>query len=226
MQPNYNVMNRIKSFFFISMLICPLVTFGQTATEAFRYSQSSPLGTARNLGVGNSMFAIGPDFSAIGLNPSGLGGYGKSEFLFSGGISLHSNSAAFINDQFSSTKDTYSKISLPNIGFIIHSRPRSGLWNSSNWAIGINRVADYNRDLKYEGHTQGSITDAWRENATGIDPDDLNGFEEGLAYEAGAIYDFEDDNIYESDYRLNDQYALFKQETTSIEGGKSELFIA
>jgi len=204
----------------------PLIGFSQTATEAFRYSLSDPAGTARNLGVGNSMFAIGPDFSAIGLNPSGLGGYGKGEFLITTSLSLNNFSAAFSSDINNKSTGAYSKFSLPNVGFIVHNRPRGSNWISSNWAVGLNWVADYNRELKFGGNTLGSITDSWREHATGVFPDELNGFEEGLAYTSGAIYDFEEDNIYETDYNLNSQYALFKQESSIIEGGKSELFLA
>lgn len=208
------------------LILLPSVIFGQTATEAFRLSQSDPFGTARNLGAGNSMFAIGPDFSAIGLNPSGLAGYRKSEFLFTTNFTASNYIASFAADRSDESSDNYSKVSLPNIGFIIHNQPRNSRWNTSNWAIGLNKVADYNRELAYAGNTLGSITDAWSENANGNDPDDLNGFEEGLAYTSGAIYDFEDDNIYETDYSLNDQYALFKKESAFIEGGKSELFLA
>lgn len=213
---------------YIIGLICflPGLIQGQTATEAFRFSLSDPLGTARNLGVGNSMFAIGPDFSAIASNPSGLGGYMKSEFLITGGLGINHFNSAFASDRNSERTGNYSQASLPNVGFIIYNNPNSGLWNSSNWAIGLNRVADYNRELQFAGNTLGTITDKWRENATGISPDDLNGFEEGLAYTSGAIYDFEEDNIYESDYGTNNQYALFKKENSFIEGGKSEIFIA
>ena len=59
-----------------------------------------------------------------------------------------------------------------------------------------------------------------------MDPSLIPGFEEGLAYSSGAIYDFEEDHIYETDYILSDQYALNKEESTFSEGGKSELFIA
>ncbi len=198
---------------------------GQTATEAFQLSQSDPVGTARNLGTGNSMFAIGPDFSAIGLNPSGLGGYRKSEFLFSSSLSFTGYSTG-LDDSGSMKQDGFSKFNLPNVGFVIYNQPRGSSWTSSNWAIGLNRVADYNRELSFSGNSQGSITDRWRELAEGLDPDDLNGFEEGLAFETGAIYDFEGDNIYETDYSINDQYALLKKESSFTEGGKSELFLA
>lgn len=207
------------------MLMIPFVPEAQTATEAFRFSYSDPFGTARNLGTGNSMASIGPDFSAIAVNPSGLAGYGKSEFLVSAGIGLTHVNSSFASDRANETDGTFSSFTLPNIGFIIHATPRSGKWIASNWAVGLNRVADYSRELSYAGNTLGSITDQWRQNANGIDPDDLNGFEEGLAYTSGAIYDFEDDNIYESDYTLNDQYALFKKESSFLSGGKSELYL-
>ncbi len=201
------------------------LAFGQTATEAQRISISTPLGTGRNLGTGNSMFAIGPDFSAIGSNPSGIGGFWKSEFVISGGLSFQRNDAALVADRNNTIVEPFSYMTMPNIGLVIANRPLNSNWKTSNWAIGINRVAEYRNQIRYAGRTVGSITDAWRENATGTVPANLNGFEEGLAYEAGAIYDFEGDNIYESDYRLNPQYALHKEERTTINGGKSEIFL-
>ena len=219
-------MNKIFSSLIVLLLFCPFTTKAQTATEAFLFSQSDPTGTARNLGTGNSMFSIGPEFSVLSSNPSGLGGYGKSEFLFSAGLGLHQSSSAFPSDTFNETSNNYSNFNLPNIGFIIHSNPNEGGWISSNWAVGLNRVAEYNREVDFSGRTVGSITDSWRENAEGLLPEELNGFEEGLAYSTGAIYDFEDDGIYESDYGFTNQFPLFKKESSVRSGGKTELFLA
>ncbi len=219
-------MKRILTYVACVLSMCPYILIGQTATEAYRLSTSDPMGTARNLGVGNSMFAIGPDFSAIASNPAGLGGYGKSEFLITSSFGASNYSSSFTTDRFNTSTGNYNKFMLPNIGFVLQSRPQNSRWNSSNWAIGLNRTADYSRELQYAGSTLGSITDSWKENATGVAPDDLNGFEEGLAYTSGAIYDFENDNIYETDYNLNTLYSLRKEESAIIEGGKSELFLA
>lgn len=218
-------MNKVNILIVLGLSLQSMFLHGQTATEAFRYSASDPTGTARNLGTGNSMFAIGPDFSAIGSNPSGLGGYGKSEFLITTNLSLINFSSAFTSDRFNESNDNYASFTLPNIGFIIHNKPQGSSWISSNWAIGLNRVAEYRKDFAYSGNTLGSITDSWRENATGLDDNQLNGFEEDLAFKTGAIYDLEDDHIYETDYSLNDQFALFKQETLIREGGKTELYL-
>ena len=215
------------------LLLILLFSFGiigfsdaQTATEAYRYSLLDPMGTARNLGTGNSMFAIGPDFSAIASNPSGLGAFVKSEFLITTGLNFNHNDASLAADRSNNSEGDVTKFNLPNVGFVLFNHPVGTKWNSSNWAVGLNKVADYARELNYGGYSLGSMTDSWRENGAGLDTSQLNAFEEGLAFRSGAIYDFEDDNLYETDYSLNDQYALFKQESVITEGGKSELFIA
>ena len=219
-------MNRSISFIIIAVIFTPMILFSQTATEAFRFSHGDPVGTARNLGTGNSMFAIGPDFSVISANPSGLGGYKKSEFLVTAGIGFNDFSTSLSQDSGDVSTGNYSNFTLPNIGFIIHSTPVGTGWSTSNWAIGLNRVSDYNKEIVFAGNTPGSITDSWRENAEGVHPDDLNGFEEGLAYSSGAIFDFEEDETYATDYQDASPYALFKQESTTLAGGKSELVLA
>ncbi|MEP6796003.1 MAG: carboxypeptidase-like regulatory domain-containing protein, partial [Saprospiraceae bacterium] len=99
----------------LSML--PILSKAQTATEAYRLSTSDPTGTARNLGVGNSMFAIGPDFSAIGSNPAGLGGYGKSEFLITSSFGTSIYSSAFPADRFTTSTGNYTIPSVPAGGY-------------------------------------------------------------------------------------------------------------
>jgi hypothetical protein len=170
------------------------------------------------------MFAIGPDISAIGSNPAGIGAYWKSEFTITLGGQFYNYSSAFTADRSSMTEGNYGIFTLPNIGFVLTSRPGRSMV-TSNWSVGYNRMAEYRRELNYTGQTTGSITDAWRENAFGKATTDLNGFEEGLAYTSGAIYDFEEDREYESDYLLSPGYKVSKFEDAYLEGGKSELYV-
>ncbi len=217
-------MNRIYTLTGLFMILICVSGFGQTATEAYRLSISNPLGTGRNMGTGNSMFAIGADLSAIGSNPAGIAAFWKSEFTITSGMQFNQYQSNFRDDFPSMTDGQYDRFTLPNVGFILASTPSNKLV-TSNLAIGYNRVAEYRTDINYSGRTLGSITDSWRENAKGLMPDGLNGFEEGLAYNTGAIYDFEEDRTYESDYQLNPEYRLQKNENSNIKGGKSELFI-
>jgi hypothetical protein len=76
-------------------------------------------------------------------------------------------------------------------GFVVTSQPQNSPWKTANIAIGVNRIAEYAQEIHYNGYSPGSRTDSWQENAFGLDSSQLNGFEEGLAYTSGAIYDFE-----------------------------------
>ena len=217
---------KIKYTLFTLLVLLNVVNLqAQTATEAYRFSISEPLGTGRNLGTGNSMFAIGPDFSAIGSNPAGIGASWKCEFTITGGGIFNYFRSAFPEDGASKTDGQYNFGTLPNVGFVLVNQPRHGQTLTSNFAVGLNRMADYRREISYSGSTLGSVTDSWRENALGKLPEDLNGFEEGLAWNSGAIYDFEEDRTYESDYLLSPEYRLLKIEHSTIEGGKSEFFL-
>lgn len=217
-------MKPLYSLIFFCSYLFVFSLSAQTATEAYRLSISDPIGTARNLGVGNSMFAIGPDISAIGSNPAGIGAFWKSEFTITMGGQTNSYSSFFTDDRSRVTNGNYGIFTLPNIGFVLTSRG-GGSMLTSNWSVGYNRMAEYRRELNYTGATQGSITDAWRENAFGKASTDLNGFEEGLAYTSGAIYDFEEDRIYETDYLLSPGYSVSKHENSYLEGGKSEIYV-
>lgn len=180
-------------------------------------------GTARNLGAGNSMFAIGPDVSALTQNPSGLAGFRKSELSASLGLNALQYSTSLTNGNPTSSAE--SKFALPNVTAVFVSRPSSGSWKTSNFALGVNRIGEYRRRIEFGGRTLGSMTDSWRENAVGKAPDALNGFEEGLAWSSGAIYDFEEDLTYEADYQLRPDAPLYKQEYSFLSGGKSEVFL-
>lgn len=217
-------MKRIYILFSLLVAIGAAEAIAQTASEAYLHSLSDPSGTARNLGSGNSMFAIGPDLSAISSNPAGIGGFWKSEFAVSIGGEFNSYSSYLSTDPTSVSGGKNNYATFPNAGFVLTSRPRNSQLVTSNWAFGYNRMSEYRQEINYAGSTVGSITDAWRENALGLTSTELNGFEEGLAYTSGAIYDFEEDRIYESDYQLSPNYRLMKQENTTIEGGKSELY--
>ena len=197
----------------------------QTATDAFRFSQFDPLGSGRNLGVGNSMYSIGADLSAIGNNPAGIGAYWRSEFMGSMDVTWNPYESRLKGDSsIRQSSGSYDYWRMPNLGFVITHQPVNSDFQTSNWAIGYNRVAEYAQELQFSGYTQGSITDSWSENSFGRDTNQL-GFDEALAYSSGAIYDFEFDNVYETDYQLSPGYHLYKEEFSATRGGNSEFFL-
>ena len=100
-------MKRKNILVVLSLFVSIVAVSAQTATEAYRLSLSNPLGSARNLGAGNSMFAIGPDFSAIGSNPAGIGGYWKSEFTLTMGGQTTNYTASFSTDRSNISSNNY-----------------------------------------------------------------------------------------------------------------------
>lgn len=194
----------------------------QTFSEALRYSVFDVLGTARSVGVAGSMSALGGDFSILNVNPAGTATYRGSEFTITPGFFSNRTSATLQGSDAPGISRDHNALLLPNLGFVIASRPRDPDWKTSNFAIGITKVADYHDMFEYRGSSVGSITDRYVELAQGIAPDDLFG-ETALAINTGAIYDFDDDFIYETDYLGAGDVPLLRRQSVESSGYNTEL---
>jgi len=197
----------------------------QTASEALRYSRFDVLGTARSVATAGSMSSLGGDFSLIGLNPAGVATYRGSEFTITPGYFRNTTEARLRSADGSPLSRVADQVLLANIGFVLESRSRDPQWKTSNFAIGFTKVADYHQMFEYSGSSPGTITDRYRELADGIAADNLVG-EASLAYTAGAIYDFDENLKYESDYQLADSPPLLRRQTFESSGYNTELLFA
>ena len=78
-------MKKILCLLFTALNIS--VAQAQTASDALRFSYIPQYGgTARTVGVGGAMGALGGDFATISMNPAGLATYRMSEFTFTPGF--------------------------------------------------------------------------------------------------------------------------------------------
>jgi hypothetical protein len=93
------------------------------------------------------------------------------------------------------------------------------------FGISFAQLRSFDREFSFEGRSLGSITDRFLEFSQGVQPDDLYLFEEGIAFDAGAIY-LEDENgtSYISDFLEGD--VVNKGERVQESGGLSELSLA
>lgn len=192
----------------------------QTITEIVRYSTYDYASTARAIGVGGAFSALGADLSAVAQNPAGLGEYRFGEFVFSAGAIIDNQKATLGGEQ--STKTTTTP-SLGLIGYVSTNRHRA---NSpitfSSFGISLNRFLTFDNTFEYRGSTPGSITERFVERANTLGLNDLDEFEAGPAYDAGAIFDFEGDTFYETDF--GDFSSLVsKSQTVSRTGSGQEL---
>lgn len=150
----------------------------QTWQDALLFSENVYSGTARGVGMGNALTAIGGDAGSIGFNPAGSATAGYSQFMISPGITFSvtgtdasgDNSALYTGQK---VNNTYARVKLPNIGFILKmdTGRRSGLKrmafgivvNSTNNFTGRYKAAGVNGDNSYAA-SLASLADGIGEN--------------------------------------------------------------
>lgn len=209
--------------FFYIVVIIQLAAgslISQNISDVVRWSSIDQIGSARILGTGSAFGAMGGDFSVININPAGIADYRKSEFTFTPSFKTNRTNSAFVNDLENNSVRKGTKLGIDNIGFVFTSNPGTN-WTTSNFAIGFSRIADLNRNFQVKGKIQGSITNYFAEQANGIAPNNLDDFITFPAYETGAIFDFENDNFYETD--INPNQFVARNQIVNQSGGINEL---
>ncbi len=207
--------------FIVSM---PLLTHGQTLEDAVRYSQLEAGGTARSMGIGGGIGALGADFSVLSTNPAGLATFRRSEFSFTPVFNTNSNESQLDGTGFSSSRNK-PNFSFNSLGLVFSSKPLSLNWTNTAFGVGFNRLANFHQRAYYDGTTPGSITDRWAELAQGVFPNDL-GAEAGLAFDADAIYNPDENDLtsYTSDFLPGEQVG--KSQNIRRKGGYNELVLS
>lgn len=211
---------------YISILVLVLSTvqiYGQTLADAVRYSQTTPLGTARTVGVGSAFGAMGGDYSVISINPAGLANFYRGEFTITPGIGSYDTEATLQENQ--TIPKGYGSFGLDNLGFVNVNRNASGGWITSNYAVGVSRLASFKNSFDFEGRTTGTFADRWlelRKDAT-ISNYDFN-YEVDLA-EKSEVIGYDDDNKeYYIDYLSDD--AVDKRQEVRQSGFINEVSLA
>lgn len=204
------------------MLVSSNIAFAQGIGDAVRFSSYDPIGTARTVGVGSAFGSMGGDFSVIGINPAGIAEYRIGELNITPSIGTSNTNSFFVDDP-QNTKRSRSNFLLDNVGFVGSNSPRGSKWQTSNWAVGYSKLVNFSRNVNIVGSTEGSITERFVERANGNTLDELDGFEAGPAYDAGAIFEDGSGN-YATDYFEDD--IVDKEQFIDQKGSINELSIA
>lgn len=215
----------------LAILICSVlwinVIQSQTMDQAYRFSSLDVQGTGRYLAVGSSMGAIGADVSTAAMNPAGLGFFRSSEFVFTPGMGFTHIQSTLNGQAGLSLDQTKSKFIIGSTGMVNAREPQfSPKLKSAVFAIAANRTADFNQSFTLRGNTNGSIVERWTNLANGLEPDELDGYETGLAYSTGAIFDPNNSLNYTNDFNSSGNYETSKLQTVTRKGGVTELDIA
>lgn len=176
----------------LSFIFIAVNAYTQVVADAARFSQTQLGGTARYIGVGGSLGALGGDFSVLSTNPAGLALFRRSEFVLTPSFSFINSDASLRVDDIS-TSDNSNGFGLNNLGVVFVRKPRAGSkWKTFNVGLGYNRISNYRERFSYEGISQGSITDRWVDDANFITDETPNGiisdFGNGLGIDVEALF--------------------------------------
>lgn len=170
---------RILLFTITTLLTCSAtwVAMGQDESDALRYSQLMPQGTARSMGFGGALGAIGGDFTSLGVNPAGIGVYRTSELTFTPSLKLNSTSSTYTG---TATDDNNTRFNVNNLGVVFTSaakgqRYKKSKWKSASFGFGINRSADFSSNHTYNGfNNTSSAAEVFLTDAIAYPEDTLN----------------------------------------------------
>jgi len=197
-----------KIFAIVTLASLSVSAWSQTTLEALTFGQNHYYGTAKTIGMGNAVSAIGGDLGTIGINPAGSAVAGYSQFVISPGIALSATSSAYApsynydlgSQTFgSSSTETKGGLMLPNMGISLRFETgnRTGL-KSYTFGFVSNRTASYGNNIVGRGvEGMSSITGALAYYATGMPGNVLTSdqsmynygysFNSLMAYDAGLI---------------------------------------
>lgn len=144
-----------KRLFSIGMLaMAAVAAVAQTQYDAARFSGSELNGTARFVGMGGAMSALGADISVIGTNPAGIGLFRSHDLSLSFGFNKNVTNS---NLGGTEVKDERTRASFDQLGFVYSTK----IGNKTDFRyfnIGFNyhKMANFNRQFSSRGNLNGS----------------------------------------------------------------------
>lgn len=206
----------MKRIFLIITILAPLFTIAQTEHDMFEFSAIYYNGTAKSTAMGNAMGAVGSDFSAIAINPAGLGLFRKSTFLFSPSFYATSTES---NYKGSNGIDRTFHAPLNNVGITWTQEMNEGALNSISFSLGINHLNNFSYNSLVNGDNMNtSLLDAY---LTEMDMNGINNISALSNYSTNMYSLYETDvMVYDDDNHefvplvpqgnLNQQYGVSK----------------
>ncbi|MEO8766522.1 MAG: aromatic hydrocarbon degradation protein [Ginsengibacter sp.] len=204
-------------------------TYAQEPTDALRYSWLTQNGTARNQAIGGAGASLGGEFSSLFINPAGLGFYKTGEIVITPGYSLKNFKSSYKNTPGSSSNNNFN---LGASGLLFSSSTPGRKIKSFTFAIGLNRIADFNKHIYYKGqNTSSSYSEKYLEELVNNNVTDPNNaaadYPSGssLAFNTYLIDTVEAPDGSVSGYRSlsNPSYGLIQENTVNTSGGITDI---
>ena len=156
----------------LALSVSVVPALAQTLDDAIRYSEVGAVGTARSLGTGNSMSALGADWTAVGSNPAGLAAFRRSDLSLTLGGLVPGTSTSQLDGTEGETGNDFS-FAVPQVSLVFARQPIGSRWTQVNFGLGVTQTNRFEENIVFGGTSPGSITDVWLNDANGyfVDPD-------------------------------------------------------
>ncbi len=137
----------------LTILLCGAIMtsaiYAQNAYDVSNALGSELNGTARYVGMGGAMGALGGDISAIGNNPAALGLFRGSDVSLSASINVTTNDSKFFG---TSMNESLTTVSLDQLGFVYAQK----IGNETslrylNWGFNYRKEKNFNRKFSMGG---------------------------------------------------------------------------
>lgn len=140
----------------------------QTIYDAANLSDKDLNGTARFVGMGGAMSALGGDLSTIGTNPAGIGIYRSNDAAISFGLSSFGTESNYMGSRMNSDK---MRGDLNSAGFVLSTKfGNATTLRYINFGFNYQRVKSFYKNMEMGGNLGGfSQTYSMANQAAGID---------------------------------------------------------
>ena len=178
----------------VAAILLQMSAFAQGVDDANLFSQTYYQGTAKALGMGNAMGAVGGDMTAVCINPASMGIYRSPELTMSCNFLDNYSTSTYYGDK---KNGNIFRFSIPNVGFV-YAKERSNYkaLRYTQFGVGLTRTNDFNMRTNAMGiNPTSSKVDNYLARMEGYSVDDLRDafpYDINPALNTGLIYFYED----------------------------------
>ena len=206
----------------IVFLFTSMVLFAQNEVDALRYSEDFYGGTARYTSMGGAFGALGGDLSVLSTNPAGIAVFRSSKFSFTPGMYYNEVNSNYGNNLV----DNGYNLNINNIGYVntIHTEENQTGWMNVNYAVGYNRINNFNKNIMIQGtNSKSSLIDYYVDAANSTNSDIQS--QADLFINTDIIYYDSTQNKYMSDY-IGSNYGELQNKSIRTKGGMGEYYFS
>lgn len=150
-------MKNIKYIFFASLLVSALNASAQETYQDTKLTAGQLTGTARYVGMGGAMEALGADISTISTNPAGVGLFSKTSVSVTAGVQAQTDAHDYVS--FDNSKLNFdgkqSHPTFDQIGFVWSQGSANGR-NRINLAFNYHKSTDFGQILTAANYLNGA----------------------------------------------------------------------